>query len=74
MGATFFYVLCYRNEIYQFKAKDSTMKKYCLCLRNFSGDFSANNMKKKTGLNGCMYDVSVTYMAFGTSNTINIHK
>ena len=27
-------------------------KKHPLCLGNISGDFSANNMKKKTGLNG----------------------
>ena len=66
--------MSYATEIYQFKAKDSEMKKYCFCLRNFSGDFSANNMKKKTGLNGCVYDFSVNYRAFGTSNTLNIHK
>ena len=34
-------------KIYQFKAKDSEMKKYLLCLGNVSGDFSANNMKKR---------------------------
>ena len=28
------------------------MKKYHLYLRNMSGEFSAKNMKKKTGLNG----------------------
>ena len=35
------------TKIYQFKAKDSKIKKiYPLCLGNISGDFSANNMKK----------------------------
>ena len=34
------------TKIYQFKAKDSEIKKYPLCLGNISGDFSANNMKK----------------------------
>ena len=34
------------TKIYQFKAKDSEIKKYPLCLGNISGDFSANNIKK----------------------------
>ena len=44
------------TEIYQFKAKVSEMERYPLCLGNISGNFSANNMKKKeekTGSNGC---------------------
>ena len=44
-----------------------------MCLGNFLGDFSANNMKK-TGLNGCVYDFFVDYRAFDTSNTIDIQK
>ena len=32
--------------MYQFKAKDSEIKKYPLCLVNILGDFSANNTKK----------------------------
>ena len=35
------------TEIYQFKAKDSEIKKHVLWLGNISGYFSANNMKKK---------------------------
>ena len=42
-------------------------------LKNISGDFLADNMKK-TGLNGCMCDFSVDYRAFDTSNIIDIHK
>ena len=34
-------------EIYQFKAKDSEIKDYALCLGNTSKDFTINNMKKK---------------------------
>ena len=34
------------TKIYQFKAKDSELKKYFLWIGNVSGDFSANNMKK----------------------------
>ena len=35
-------------KIYQFKANDSEMKKYPLCLGNISKDFTSINMKKKT--------------------------
>ena len=46
-----------------------------MCLGNISGDFSANNMKKKkTGLNGCVYNFAVDNRAFDTSNIIDIHK
>ena len=34
-------------KIYQFKAKDSEIKKHPLCLGNVSGDFSANNIKNR---------------------------
>ena len=33
-------------KIYQFKAKDSEIKDYPLCLGNISKDFTINNMKK----------------------------
>ena len=49
-------------------------KKYPLCLGNISGDFSANTMKKKTGLNGCVYNFVVGYSTFNTNNIIGIHK
>ena len=34
------------TKMYQFKAKDSKIKKYIVCLVNIWGDFSAYNMKK----------------------------
>ena len=40
--------------MYQFKAKDSEIKKYPLCLGSVSKDFTNNNMKKKTGLKGTL--------------------
>ena len=61
------------TKIYQFKAKDSEIKKYLLHLGNIAKDFTANNMKK-AGLNGYAYDISVGYNMVNTSNTINIHK
>ena len=72
MGATVSYLLMLQ-KMYQFKAKDSE-KKHPLCLGNISGDFSANNIKLKTGLNGYVYDFSIGYRAFDASNIINIHK
>ena len=49
------------TKICQFKAKDSEIKKYLLCLGNISGDFSANN-------------IIVDYKAFDISEITNIHK
>ena len=43
MMATVFFVNA--TKIYQFKAKDSEIKKYPLCLGNISKDFTANNIK-----------------------------
>ena len=45
-------------KVYRFKAKDSEIKQYPLCLGNISGDSSVNNMDR-TGLNGCVYDFSL---------------
>ena len=55
------------KKLYPLKAKDSKIKKFPLCFGNISGDFSVNIMKK-TGLNWCVYDFSVDYRAFDTSN------
>ena len=61
------------TKIYQFKAKDSEIKIYTLCLGNIPIDFTVNNMKKK-GLNGYVYTFSVDYNVIDTSNSINIYK
>ena len=42
IGASLLY-----NIIYQFKAENSEIKDYVLCLGNISKDFTINNMKKK---------------------------
>ena len=48
MGVTVFFVVFFVNatKIYQFKAKDSEIKIYSLCLGNISKDFTVINMKK----------------------------
>ena len=35
------------TKVYQFKAKNSEIKDYLLCLGNFSKDFTISNMKKQ---------------------------
>ena len=44
---------------HHFKAKDSDIKLYPLCLGNISKGFKVYNMKK-TGLNGKVYDFCVS--------------
>ena len=61
------------TEIYQFKAKDSEIKAYTLCLGNTSKDFTINNMKK-TGLKGIVKFFSVDFHIIGTKDILNIHK
>ena len=73
MGATVLYSLMLQKYINS-KQKIQKIKKYPLCLGNISGDFSANNMKKNPGLNGCVYDFFVDYKVSYTSHIIDIHK
>ena len=61
------------TKIHQFKAKDSEIKRYLLCLGNISKALSVDNMKK-TALNIDVYHFSVDYNIINTSNIIDIHK
>ena len=60
-------------EIIKFKAKDSEIVAYGLCLGNISKDLSENNMKN-TVLNGYVYDFSVDYDAIAVDDILGIHK
>ena len=62
------------TEIYKFKAKYSENVATLLCLGNISKDWSTDNMKKKTGFNGYVYDFSVHYDATDIDDIKNIHK
>ena len=62
------------TEIYKFKANDSETVASPLCLGNISKDWSVDNMKKKTGFNGYVYDFSVDYDATDVDNIVDIHK
>ena len=61
------------TEIIKFKAKDSEIAAYPLCLGNISKDWSLDNMKM-TGLKGYVYDFSVDYDAIAVTDIIYIHK
>ena len=53
-------------KIYQFKAKDSEIKLYLLCLGNISKHFTLANMKKQ-GLKGSVKVFSIDYNSIDTS-------
>ena len=48
-------------EIIKFKAKDSEIIASPFCLGNISNDWSTDNLKKKKGFTGYVYDFSVDY-------------
>ena len=60
------------TKIYQFKAKDSEIKDYTLCLGNISKDFTINNMTK-TGLKGVVKFFSVDFNPID-NDILDIHK
>ena len=61
------------QKLFKFKAKDSEINSYELCLGNISKDWSIGNMKK-TSLKGCVYDFSVDYDAIEVFDILDIHK
>ena len=68
------YLFVNGTEIHKFKAKDSEVVVTSLYLGNISKDWSGDNMKKKTGLNGYVYDSSVDYDAVAVDNILEIHN
>ena len=67
------YLFVNGSEIIKYKAKDSEISVYPLCLGNISKDWSVDNLKK-TGLKGLVYDFSVDYDAFVVSDMLDILK
>ena len=68
------YLFVNGTGIYKFKAKDSEIVATPLCLGNILKDWSVDNMKKKTGFNGYVYDFSVDYEATAVGDIKSIHK
>ena len=67
------YLFVNSTEIIKFKAKDSEITPYQLCLGNILKDWSVDNMKK-TGFNGYIYDFSFDYDAISVFDILDIHK
>ena len=61
------------KEIHKFKAKDSEIVPYPLCLGGLSKDFEVGYMRA-SGLVGYVYDFSVDYWAIAVDDTLDIHK
>ena len=66
------YLFVNRSKIHKFKGKHSEIVATPLCLANISKDFSVDNMKKKTGLNGYVYDISGDYDAIAVDDILDI--
>ena len=66
------YLFVNGKEIINFKAKDSEIVPYPLCLGNISKDFYLGYMEK-TGLTGYIYDFSVEYWAIANDKILDIH-
>ena len=59
--------------VLQFKAKDSEIKKYPLCLGNASKDFTIDHTKK-AGLKRSVNIFSVDYRSINTDQILDTHK
>ena len=65
------YLFVNGRQTVKFKAKDSDIIPYPLCLANISKDFSISNA---TGLHGYVYDFSVDYKAITNNKIHDIHR
>ena len=65
------YLFVNGKEIIKFKAKDSEIMPYPLCLGNISKDFSPSDILK-TGLCGYVYDFSVDYWVITADKILDI--
>ena len=67
------YLFVNGTEVYKFKAKNSEIKAYSLCLGTISKNWSHGNIKK-TVFNGYIYDFSTDCSAIDVDNIKDIHK
>ena len=68
------YLFVNGKEIDIFKAKGFETRATPSCLGNVSKDWSVDEIKKKLGINGYVYDFSVNYEAIGVANILDIYK
>ena len=67
------YLFVSGKEIIKFKAKDSEIMPYPLCLGKNSKDFDFSYMRT-TGIGGYIYDFSVDYNAVTNDKMLDIHN
>ena len=67
------YLFVNGKDITKFKAKNSELIKYTMCLGGLSKDYTENS-SKDTGLYGNVYDFSVDYGAITNDEILNIHN
>ena len=61
------------TKIYKFKAKDSEIKDYALCLGDISNSFTRNNMKNRIKRN-CNFFFSVDFNPIDSNDILDIHR
>ena len=67
------YLFVNGKEVTKFKAKNSELIKYSMCLGGLSKDYNKNS-RKDTGLYGSIYDFSVDYSAITNDEILDTHK
>ena len=67
------YLFVNGKEVTKFKAKNSELIKYSMCLGGLSKDYNKNS-RKDTGLYGNIYDFSVDYSSITNDEILDIHK
>ena len=67
------YLFVNSKEIHKFKAKDSEIVPYPLCVGGLSKDFEVG-YTRASRLSGYVYDFSVDYGAIAVDDILDIHK
>ena len=67
------YLFVNGKEVTKFKAKNSELIKYRMCLGGLSNDYHTNS-RKDTGLYGNVYNFSVDYNAITSDKIVDIHN
>ena len=67
------YLFINGEQVINFKAKNSELIKYRMCLGSLSKDYMKNS-RKDTGLYGNVCDFSVDYSAITNDEILDIHK
>ena len=66
------YLFVNGKEVTKFKANNSELTKYHMCLGGLSKDYDRDS-RKNTGLYGNVYDFSVDYSAISNDKILDIH-